>query len=140
MEKQKVIEKFIQLRATGQTFPSLSKELDTPVSDLIEWSHEHQQRIRNLQAIFYEESNSKTFVGSNSRIPLLQSLAEKVRDELSKRDFADMPTEKLLAILPKLTDALKSDEKELVLTKTISSSSFDLSHLLDTKETVSWKV
>ena len=97
-----VIERFIGLRAQGWSFARIAAELDVSKPTLIHWSRLHQHRIRNLQALELEAAAEQCQL---SRRHCLESLAHderRLREELARRDFKDIPTARLVLLVATL--------------------------------------
>ena len=110
---RKLKDQFVILRASGETFNSIATKLDVPVTELIEWSRELKEDISNLKVILYEEKESASFTKRSKRVEILQAIAERVKEELATRDLKDVPTDKLISLMSKLTSHLKEDEQEV---------------------------
>jgi transposase-like protein len=97
-----VIERFIELRAQGWSFARIAAELDVSKPTLINWSRQHQHRIRNLQALELEAAAEQCKL---SRRHCLESLADderRLREELACRDLKDISTARLLLLVAAL--------------------------------------
>lgn len=109
----KTKERFVELRAQGLSFAKIALELGVSKPTLIEWAkdEELQRQIKNLQAIELEALQEKYYARKVQRLELLGEQAEAVKEELKKRSLGDVPTDKLLGLLLKLSAALKEEEK-----------------------------
>ncbi len=101
--------RFVELRAKGFSYHRTAKMLKTSPATLLEWNRELSEEIGKLKAVFLEELYEKYFLLKESRITLLGEQLGKVYKELSKRDFSDVQTDKLLDLLLKYQDALKAE-------------------------------
>ena len=101
---------FIELRAQGFSFDKISKELKVAKSTLILWSKEFELEIANLKAVEMEGLLEKYFMSKKARIELFGKQIIKIKEELGKRDFSDISTEKLFDLLVKYVNQLKQEE------------------------------
>jgi len=111
-EKQ---QSFIQLRVLeGKSFEEISKELDTPIHLLKEWS------VTLIDFVEEARLNEIDRVSSDAKISVLQhyrnlaDIYKRLKKELDKRDFSGLPTDKLYYIFndvqEKLHRALEVDD------------------------------
>jgi len=125
-------EKFIELRSKGMSFAKISEELGVSKPTLIKWSKELEVDIRNMQAIEQEALREKYLITKEKRLEVLGDSLEKVKQELAKRDFSEIPTEKLFYLNLKLLQEVKLEETSaLVLARQGSLMEVDYS---DVKE------
>lgn len=65
--------------------------------------------IENLRAIEYEALCQKHQVAQEQRIEQLGKIAQRISAELSKRDFSELPTDKLVDLLLKISKDVRPD-------------------------------
>lgn len=106
-------EQFIQLRAEGNSFNSIAKKLKKAKGTLIVWNKELEEEIGNCKALHLETLYEKYFLLRENRLQLFGNVLLKLQKELSERDFATVPTDKLLELLPKYHALLKDEFIEL---------------------------
>ncbi|MCK2020682.1 hypothetical protein [Peribacillus frigoritolerans] len=135
MKNNETRQKFIELRAKGVSFSKIAKELNTAKSTLIAWSKEHLMEIDNLKAVELESLQEQFYMTKKARIELLGRQVERMKKELDKRDFSDVPSDKLLDALTKTLNRLKNDEIEI----TFKGEGDTLEDLVNTMNTVRWK-
>ncbi len=137
MKDNEIRQKFIELRAKGKSFRKIAEELNIAKSTLMSWSKskEHLTEIENLKAIEMESLQEQFYMTKKARIELLGRQVERMKKELEKRDFSDVPSDKLLDSLSKTLNQLKQDEIET----TFKSEGDTLKDLMVTMNTVTWK-
>lgn len=135
MKNNETRQKFIELRAKGVSFSKISKELSIAKSTLITWSKEHLMEIDNLKAVELESLQEQFYIMKKARIELLGQQVERMKKELEKRDFSDVPSDKLLDALSKTLNQLKNDEIEI----TFKREGDTLEDLVGNINTVTWK-
>lgn len=135
MKDNETRQKFIELRAKGISFNKIAKDLNVSKSTLILWSKEHLMEIENLKAVELESLQEQFYMTKKARIEILGRQIERMKNELEKRDFSDIPTDKLLDALTKTINQLKSDEIEI----TFKREGDTLEDLVSNINTVSWK-
>ena len=127
MEKSNRKEQFIELRAEGHSFAEIAKVLSVSKPTLIKWSRELQTEIENAKAINLDALSRKYIVAKEKRIEAFGQRLERLLTELDKREFSEIPTEKLFKIILDLSDRLKAEEIPLQLSKKVTLvEEFDL--------------
>lgn len=113
MKHLELREMFVARRAKGLSFAKISEELNVSKQTLISWSKEMQTEIANLKSIELEHLQQQYFMTRTSRIAMLGDLLTQVREELSQRDLADVPTDKLASMLITISKALDTERTQL---------------------------
>jgi len=110
-------QQFIELRAMGYSFQKLSDELGISKPTLIEWSKNSDisRDIQNQRTLLVDDLQERYSITRRHRIALFGEFLEKAKGELNKRDMSDIPTDRLITMVIKLSDTLKADETELEL-------------------------
>ena len=101
MELTETKQQFIELRAKGLSFDKIAKEMSKSKQTLIDWSRDLSGEIANLKAIQLEEMYQSYHLLKENRLQTLGTLLNKIKAEVDKRDFTDIPTDKLLDLLLK---------------------------------------
>jgi len=119
--REKARETFFELRAQGLTVSEKAKRLKVEVSELVEIALEGKgekfQLLQNVQNVRLDELRERSGVKKAQRIELLGGQYRRILDELKKRKFEDVPTEKLLDYALKYSEILKREDEELTLTR-----------------------
>ena len=74
------------------------------------WGKEFELDIQNMRTIEQEALREKYLITKEKRIEMLGESLDKVKRELAKRDFSEIPTEKLFALNIKLLQEIKAEE------------------------------
>lgn len=135
MKDNETRQKFIEMRGKGISFRKIAKELNVAKSTLMEWSKEYLTEIENLKAIELESLQEQFYMTKKARIELLGGQLDKMKEELEKRDFSDVPTDKLIEVLNKTLSQLKQDETEVMF----KGEGDALESLTSSMNTVTWK-
>ena len=114
MKEIDVKERFIELRAKGYSFDKISKELGKAKQTLINWNAELKEVIDNLKSERLEELYTIHNLNRENRIETFGELLFKIKDELTRRDLSDVPTDKLLDLYLKYERQTKEDMTEPV--------------------------
>lgn len=127
---------FIELRAKGYSYQKISEQLKVSKPTLISWSQEDKsiKDIHNLRTLYLDELQEKYAMTKRHRIAVFGDVLGRAKAELDKRDLSEMPTDKLMSMVIKLSDTLRQDESELELHGDIESPKFQLG------ETTKWKI
>ncbi|MBI2473379.1 helix-turn-helix domain-containing protein [Candidatus Uhrbacteria bacterium] len=119
-----VKDQFVELRAQGMSFASISSRLNVSKGTLVAWSKELKDELGNMRQIQLEAIREKFRMGSQRRMELFVKQLDAVEGELATRTLDIVSTEKLFDMLVKLghelnaTDApltFKEQSKEFVL-------------------------
>lgn len=111
--KVEVQEQFIELRAKGNSYDRIAEKLGVSKSTLINWSKDLSMEIENERSIAMDAIYEKHKLTKRHRMEMFGTQLNKIRQELEKRDLADVPTYKLLIIQMKLLDAINNDGVEV---------------------------
>ncbi|MBU1083425.1 hypothetical protein KKE14_03255 [Patescibacteria group bacterium] len=108
---------FIELRARGYSFSKISEELEISKPTLIEWSKDNNvsEEVHNLRMLMIDELQEKYMMTKKHRIAVFGDFLNRVKTELEKRELSEVSTDKLIALVIRLSDALKQDETEIEL-------------------------
>ena len=109
--------RFIELRARGYSYQKISEDINVSKPTLIGWAKdiETSVQINNLRNTFIDELYEKHCLGRNHRIEALGSCLSSVREELSRRDFSEVGTDKLVSLLIKLMGCAKEERDSLYM-------------------------
>lgn len=103
---------FVQYRAKGWSLRRIARRLKVSRTTLSNWQAELEEEIASLKAIELEGLFEQYYISKENRIRLLGEQLKRVRTEISKRDLSDIPTDTLMAMLLKLSEALKDEYTE----------------------------
>lgn len=133
MSDLKKQEQFIEMRAMGMSFAKISEQLKVSKPTLISWSKDFELDIQNLRTIEQEALREKYLITKEKRIEMLGESLDKVKQELAKRDFSEIPTEKLFALNIKLLQEIKAEETTSLLFEEKGEYKIDLSEVTEWK-------
>jgi len=102
-------QRFIVLRAKGTSYEKIANELAVSKQSLINWSKEFELDISNLKAVEMDSLYEQYYVSKQKRVEVLGKNLELLKTELDKRDFSDIPTDKLLDSVLKYATFLKGE-------------------------------
>ncbi|MEY4387568.1 MAG: hypothetical protein RLY20_2851 [Verrucomicrobiota bacterium] len=109
MHSPELRQKFVERRAQGQPFKRIATELGVAKSTLIEWSRQLRFEIQNHRTIELDDLRERIGQSRPARVnTTLQQLA-RVREELAKRDLAQLSTARLFALEQSLQRQLDRD-------------------------------
>jgi len=110
MKELAIKAKFVALRAQGHSFASISKELNTAKSTLIQWSRIYFDEIRAMRDVEDEILLESYNIGKKHRIALLSGMLERLKEKINDVDLSQLPAERLIDITLKLSETLKKEE------------------------------
>ena len=107
---------FIELRAKGNSFDTIAKQLEVSKGTLINWSRDLEDEIQNYSALELDALKEKYLISKKHQIQSYGEQLATVREELSNRDLSDVKTEKLIEVEVKLLEAINKLGLTTVLT------------------------
>ena len=122
---------FIELRAKGYSFAKIATETGISKPTLISWSQDDEvmRDIHNLKTLHIDELQEQYVMSKQHRISVFGDMLNRAKVELEKRDLSDVPTDKLISMVVKLSDTLRQDESELELHGDVELPSFNIGEL-----------
>ena len=113
---------FIELRAKGNSFDTIAKQLEVSKGTLINWSRDLEDEIQNYSALELDTLKEKYLISKKHQIQSYGEQLATVREELSSRDLSDVKTEKLIEVESKLLEAIN----KLGITTTLTGEGMSL--------------
>ena len=113
---------FIELRAKGNSFDTIAKQLEVSKGTLINWSRDLEDEIQNYSALELDALKEKYLISKKHQIQSYGEQLATVREELSSRDLSDVKTEKLIEVEIKLLEAIN----KLGITTTLTGEEMSL--------------
>ena len=113
---------FIELRAKGNSFDTIAKQLEVSKGTLINWSRDLEDEIQNYSALELDTLKEKYLISKKHQIQSYGEQLATVREELSSRNLSDDKTEKLIEVEIKLLEAIN----KLGITTTLTSEGMSL--------------
>lgn len=99
-------DKFIELRAKGFSFDSITKELKISKPTLIKLNKEFEKEIANLTYLNFQNLLEQYQLTRQKRFENLLSILDKVNLELNKRELKDLSFKELYNIKTQLETKL----------------------------------
>ena len=104
---------FIRLCATsGKTIEMIANEIGEEKATLVKWEAQFKKEIIKAKADEFDKILENNSLSSISRFTYLCELYNRLKNELDKRDFTGLPTDKLYYILDDVYDLIKSIKNE----------------------------
>ena len=119
---EKVKAEALRLRAEGTSVEEIVERTGLGAQEVVDILAEEQDSITTMQGIKEEAALISYGVSRRERLKKIVSLRNRVEEELDKRDFSDIPTEKLPALLLKINEAIR---EEVTPPRIISSPLFN---------------
>lgn len=114
MKPNETKQQFVIGRAKGKSYATIAAELDVSKTTLIEWSKDLAVNIANLKAVETEALLEEYKASKQHRIETLGKLLTTVRSELESRELTNVPTERLFAVLSRLSEQIKTEETAMM--------------------------
>jgi transcriptional regulator with XRE-family HTH domain len=109
---------FVTLRAKGKSLSTIADEIGVSRQTLAVWQRYHDEEIANLRAMELDSLAEEYAMTEQGRIELIGEELRRVREELKKRDFSEVPTAKLVEMELRLSKELTKDfSKPNILTE-----------------------
>lgn len=102
-------QEFIELRAAGLSYQKISRQLGVSKQTLINWAKDLNHELANYSAIERDHLLRQFFLVKEARIKNLGSILARLEAEVGKRDFSDVPTEKLMELTLKFSNTLEKE-------------------------------
>ena len=109
MKGAQQIQKFLVLRAQGNSFRTIEKEIGTNRGTLAKWEREHLEELKNLKAVERDTMREKYLLTNHAQLELLGTQFMRLKKELEKRDLSDIPTLKIFELVLKYSTRLTED-------------------------------
>ena len=111
-------DQFVELRAKGNSYDSIAKKIGVSKGTLISWSRDLKVEIQNYRNLEADALMEKYKMTKNSQLESLGAQLTKVREEVSKRNLSDIPTEKLVTMEIKLLETINNSEASSTILST----------------------
>lgn len=108
--------RFIELRAQGLSYDKIANTLSVTKQTLIAWSKENRCELSNLKKIERDALMERLEMTEKHRLERLGFMLKKIQEELSKRDFSTVSTEKLSELFIKYLDLNQKASTPIVFT------------------------
>lgn len=109
MKDQETQQKFIQLRAEGNSYATIAKKLDISKSTCSVWDGKFKDAISKLQQEHLSELYQSYGMLKDKRISSLGSTLDKINGAIDEIDLSSIDPAKLLELKLKYQEALKSE-------------------------------
>ena len=106
---------FIELRARGASYQDIADILHCGKSTLVAWNKEMSDEIAERKAMAKNDILYDYQVARDNRLRYFSELYRDIRNELSRRSFRTVPSDKLYAMLEKCSrhiDELSGEKRE----------------------------
>jgi transcriptional regulator with XRE-family HTH domain len=87
-----------KMRAEGKSLATIADTVGVRRQTVANWLNDHHEEVENLKAMELDALREARWMTTQAHIKRLSARHEKITAELEKRDFADVPTEKLLEL------------------------------------------
>jgi hypothetical protein len=128
MHDEKIVQRFIELRAEGQTFARIATELNVSKPTLIAWSRKHQFQIQNLKAVEMEALAGRWLATVTERVNALGEQLQRIEGELAQRDVTQLTTAQLYTLARALRHEIARSTGPVQFTSPVSELPNDEYH------------
>lgn len=133
-------EKFILLRAEGNSFDKISDILNISKPTLINWNIEFEKEIDNLEYLKYQSILEQHKLVKQKRIEFLSEHLEKINEALSNKPYEDLSIKDLILIRKELSSEIFRETNNNIyytgLFETENSSEFSWETETETEKTL----
>ena len=112
MKTKEQKEKFIQLRAEGNSFESISKNLNISKTTLISWSNKLKKEVNNLEFLKYQSILEQYKLTKHKRIEFLSGHINKINEALDSKDYKELSIQELLGLKDQFVSKLHKETNE----------------------------
>lgn len=125
MKDIKVKERFIELRAGGQSFDKIAQELKTSKPTLMKWAKEFENEISELMFVEFESLFERYKMLRVERVRRYGEQLELIREALKEKDLKDVSATKLLDMALVLEDRIQGEMRDIFHASVETKASFD---------------
>jgi len=118
MKSNSAHEQFVQLRAEGLSYVSISRKLKISKNTLLGWSKQHHEEISNLRALERESIMEQLRISKQHRLEVFSTMLAKIRAAIEERNLDMVSTEKLFDIAIRLDSILSRESEAINFAKT----------------------
>lgn len=111
--KNELKEQFILLRAKGYSYTKIARRLKVAIKTLVNWNKELSNEIDELEKIQFEKLFEQYNIMKQGRIKLLGTQLKDIEEELKKRDYSDVRTDKLIELKLQVYQALINEYSKI---------------------------
>lgn len=111
MHNDSVKEKFIELRANGNSLDKISSMIGVSKPTLIKWSREFNIEISNMRALALDSLREKYLLSQEARVKRLALVIEKIEANLEKTSSIDLKFDVAVKLLLSTQDLLDKELK-----------------------------
>ena len=104
---------FIEFRATGQSYTTISKQLNVSKPTLIKWSRELANEIKNAKALELERIREEYLLSRQKRLQIMGAQLNQLSKEILQRDLSEVPTWRLYEMQRKVIVEVDKDTGEI---------------------------
>jgi len=94
---------FISLRAKGNSFDSIAKEIEVSKPILIEWNKIYREEIENIKTEAFEVFLLENKLTLKHRLEILSIIQKRLSEELQERNLDSISTSRLIDLLLKIS-------------------------------------
>jgi len=116
-------ERFIKLRANGESYDKIAKKLSISRNTAIEWGKKFSKEIANMKSIRLEGLIEQYALSVEEKVKLWGSISNRIYETLEERSFFYDDNDKLLDMLCKAQSKLESSFVEPTFEVIIESDS-----------------
>lgn len=102
----------IKLRGEGLSYKDAAEKIGVSKPTVMKWGRDLDVEIANQKKLEYDAFLINLEITRESRTKRLKQITDKLEAELTKRDFADIPTNKIIEQLIKLYDRWSIENNE----------------------------
>ena len=101
--------RFIHLRAKGNSYARIAKQLGVSKGTLVNWNTELEAEIAQARSVELEALQEEYYLLKEGRIRLLGEQLKAIQGEISKRDLSKVKTDKLMELELRYFGELKGE-------------------------------
>lgn len=116
LKLEKAENDYLEGRLKGKSIQEMSDKVWIHENECLEWELKYKEEIKRSEFLKTETLLKKKKLSRNDRIESFSVILEKINKEIAKRDFKDLPTDKLIMLGVKMTECIKT-EMELATVK-----------------------
>lgn len=113
MKDTELKERFIKMRAAGESYDKIAGELNKSKTTLIKWDRELSKEISNLEFFDYKALLEKHKLTQKARIEFFVEEIEKIKNALQNKDYSNIGVGELTRLLEKYENDLNREIQKI---------------------------
>jgi hypothetical protein len=108
-KSQETRERFMELRARGQSYAKISEALEVSKPTLIKWGRQYSAQIQELQEQEMEAMCERFRIARQHRVERFVQQIDRLEQEFESRDLTEVQTDRLMRLWIRMMEAVRTE-------------------------------